>query len=114
MTQAKNTTPKTEVPTSVLKSALKTMQTLKIDKVYVSADGYIFPKSCDARAYAGKDGSYTTLTKADCSPKPVQDEKNKKNGKADVKQVAKEVVTVSEQAQSTTNDTLIDEHKKEE
>ena len=114
MAQAKNSTSKTEVSASVLKAALKAMQTLKIDRVHVSADGYIFPKACDARAYVGKDGSYLTLTKADCTPKPVQDEKDKKSGKADVKQVAKEVVTVSEQAQSTTNDPLIDEHKKEE
>lgn len=114
MAQAKNTTSKTEVSASVLKSALQTMQTLKIDKVHVSADGYIFPKACDARAYVGKDGSYTTLTKADCTSKPVQDEKNKKNGKADVKPVTKEVVTEPVQAQSATNDPLIDEHKKEE
>ena len=113
MTQTKSTI-KAEVSTSVLKSALKTMQTLKIDKVHISADGYIFPKACDARAYVGKEGSYTTLTKADCSPKPVQNEKDKKNGKADVKPVAKEVVTEPVQAQSTTNDPLVDEHKKEE
>lgn len=114
MAQTRNTAAKTEVPTSVLKSALKTMQTLKIDKVHVSADGYIFPKVCDARAYVGKDGSYTTLAKSDCSPKPAQDDKNKKGGKADVEQAAKEVIPESAQAQPTTSDLLIDEHKKEE
>lgn len=114
MAQTKNTTSKTEVSASVLKAALKTMQTLKVNEVHVSADGYIFPKACDARAYVGNGGSYTTLTKADCTPKPVQNEKDKKNGKADVKPVTKEVVTEPVQAQPTTNDPLIDEHKKEE
>lgn len=113
MAQAKNTTSKTEVSAFVLKDALKVMQTLKIDKVHVTDDGYIFPKSCDVRAYVGKDGSYTTLTKADCTTKPVQGDKEKKTAKgdkADEKQVVKEVVQVP----PATNDPLIDEHKKEE
>jgi len=117
MAQAKNSTSKTEVSASVLKAALQTMQTLKIDKVYVTDDSYIFPKSCDARAYVGKDGSYMTLTKADCRSKPEKEEKEKKNKKETVDEVKKTVAGVLTdilQGETTTNDPLIDEHKKEE
>lgn len=117
MAQAKDTVSKTEVSASVLKDALKVMQTLKIDKVHVTDDGYIFPKSCDARAYVGKDGSYTTLTKAACRPIPKKEGKEKKNKKEALDEAKKAVAGVLKdilQGESTTNDPLVDEHKKEE
>lgn len=112
MGQAKNKLTKAEVSASVLKAALKTMQTLKVDKVHVSTDGYIFPKACDARAYVGKDGRYTTLTRADCRP----EEKDNGNGKSDASGVIEPVAGVTDEVlkvQSANNDPLINEHKKE-
>lgn len=106
-------TTKTGVSASVLKAALKAMQTLKANKVYVTLDGYIFPKECDVRSYVGKDGKYETLTKADCVPKEV-----KAKTKADKDKTEAKTETGTESGQNEEKggsaDRVIDEHKKEE
>ena len=108
---AVQTKTKTEVSASVLEAALKAMQTLKVNKVYVTPDGYIFPKECDARSYAGKDGKYEPLTKADCTSKEVK-------AKAEKGKVETKTETGMESGQNEEKggsaDRVIDEHKKEE
>lgn len=115
MAEKKTTTAKTEVSASVLKAALKAMQTLKIDKVYVTPDDYIFSKERDVRSYVGKDGKYETLTKADCTPK---DTKAPAPPKADKGRTETKGEAEAESGQNEENggsaDRVIDEHKKVE
>lgn len=122
----KITTGKTGGCTSVLESAKRAMQTLKVDKVFVSPDGYIFPKESDARAYVGKGGNYSTVTKADLI-KPDEKAKSpeaggkgtvvkseKKTEPEDKKQIAKEPNPEIKAEAKGTGDALIDEHKKQD
>lgn len=115
MAEKKTTTAKTEVSASVLKAALKAMQTLKINEVHVTPDGYIFSKERDVRSYVGKDGEYKTLTKADCMPKDTKAPAPPKadKGKTETKGEAK-AESVKNEGQGGSADPVIDEHKKQE
>lgn len=88
-----------EVSASTVQSAKKAMQALKVDKVFVSKDGYIFPKECDVRAYVGKDGEYSTITDETQETVPA-----KEKGTIDPKK-EKDPASI---------DPKIDEHKTEE
>lgn len=86
-----------EVSTSVAEAAQKAMQALKVKKVFVSKDGYIFPQECDARAYVGKDGEYSVITDGSTSPLAEK-----------IGEILDKVVN------EPPVDPLMDEHKKEE
>ncbi|MEG2067698.1 MAG: hypothetical protein RRZ65_08690 [Tannerellaceae bacterium] len=57
-----NKNSKTEASASVDEVAKESKQALNSKKVFVSKDGYVFAQECDARAYVGKDGEYSTVT----------------------------------------------------
>lgn len=93
-----------EVVSSALGKALKVLKANKAEKVFLTADEYIFLNESDVRAYVGKDGSYTTVTedskldKTNPEEKTAVENKGKEESKADTQK----------------SDKVIDEHKKTE
>lgn len=92
-----------EVASSALEKALKVLKANKVEKVFLTADEYVFLKESDVRAYVGKDGSYATVT---ADSKPVNEVKPEETPEADKKGKEEKAGKVSDKA--------IDEHKKAE